>query len=498
MSSKKENNENNNLIKQFSKNFAKSYQSLKISVINDKKEINKLQPKKTKKKKRIDSSKNIDKSLLNSLLEFNFMSSTPQQRKAKSPKNKKVMNQNKKEKSLKLISSKEKNSKKKYDQILSSYKKVQTTTVQSPKYLDEKNKNWINIGSKLSDKSKDNSYLIAKKNCYQNMEIDPFYVRMNKYQKDKDIYVTNIRAKSQAKENSDFLGYPKILKYSLSLIENKYNKNALYQPYQMKEKNIEKNFNYFYNKILKENKSCSFFRTSLRFSQEKFNNFYERKMKWKNEVEKKINNNKLKNEQKLEQIMNKITFKPSLNRHSLKMMEQINNEKECLENKNSKINDSIKNEKNKRKSMDKYKVKIKNIINHFYVDNPNYTNYNINKKKHLMKRNNTCKSLLSRNNKLFYDKEKAKNIRNNFLNLKAKIQRKEINKKDINDNFNNINKYTYIIRKKKKIKKKASKNQNICKLYKINVDSGCAWMNQSFNQINFDSRYKKLIQSSLL
>ena len=99
-----------------------------------------------------EKTKNIDKSLLNSLLEFNFMSSTPQQRKAKSPKNKKVMNQNKKEKSLKLISSKEKNSKKKYDQILSSYKRVQTTTVQSPKYLDEKNKNWINIGSKLSDK----------------------------------------------------------------------------------------------------------------------------------------------------------------------------------------------------------------------------------------------------------------------------------------------------------------------------------------------------------
>ena len=496
MSSKKENNENNNLIKQFSKNFAKSFQSLKISVINDKKD-NKPQPKKNKKKKRIDSSKNIDKSLLNSLLEFNFMSSTPQPRKAKSPKNKKTINHNKKEKSLKLISSKEKNSKKKFDQILSSYKRVQTTTVQSSKYIDEKNKNWINIGSKLSDKPKENNYIIAKKNCYQNMETDPFYVRMNKFQKDKDIYVSNIRAKSQAKENTENFGYPKILKYSLSLIENKYNKNALYQPYQMKEKNIEKNFNYFYNKILKENKSCSFFRTTLNFSQEKFNNFYERKMKWKNDVEKKINNNKIKNEQKLEQIMNELTFKPSLNRNSLKMMNQINNEREYFENKNSKINDSVKNEKNKRKSMDKYKVKIKNIINHFYVDNPNYTNYKLNKKKHLIKRNKTCKYLLSRHKKLLYENEKVQKIKKNFLDLKAKIQRKEINKKDINDNFNNINKYTYIIEKKKKLKKKLSKNQSIYKLYKINVDTGCAWMNQSFNQINFDTKYKKLIQSSL-
>ena len=37
----------------------------------------------------------------------------------------------------------------------------------------------------------------------------------------------------------------------------------------------------------------------------------------------------------------------------------------------------------------------------------------------------------------------------------------------------------------------------MCKLYKINVSTGGAWMNQSFNKINFDKKYKQIIQSSL-
>ena len=38
----------------------------------------------------------------------------------------------------------------------------------------------------------------------------------------------------------------------------------------------------------------------------------------------------------------------------------------------------------------------------------------------------------------------------------------------------------------------------IYELYKINVNDGSAWMQQTLNNIPFDKKYKKLIKKSIL
>ena len=86
--------------------------------------------------------------------------------------------------------------------------------------------------------------------------------------------------------------------------------------------------------------------------------------------------------------------------------------------------------------------------------------------------------------------------------IEKKVELSEENKKVISNEFNSINKYTYIYKKKKKIKKKQKRKKmkdiDIYGFYKINVNSGCAWMHQSFNQINYDKRFKELIKDSIL
>ena len=117
---------------------------------------------------------------------------------------------------------------------------------------------------------------------------------------------------------------------------------------------------------------------------------------------------------------------------------------------------------------------------------------NINKK--LYKNKNMIKKSNS--------KIKTKNRKNEVKKEEEnKAKEEKINKKDINGNFNKINKYTYIFEKNKKIRKKRNEKQkenDIYELYKINVNDGCAWVQQTLNNIPFDKKYKKLIKRSIL
>ena len=99
-------------------------------------------------------------------------------------------------------------------------------------------KRMINFRSKLIDKSKS-----QEKNVQIGLE--PFFDRLSQNKKDKDILLNNIRLKSVEKENLEIKRSPKILPYSLLIIKNKYDKSALYQPNQTKEKYIEKDAKYF-------------------------------------------------------------------------------------------------------------------------------------------------------------------------------------------------------------------------------------------------------------
>ena len=102
------NDKKSNLIKQFSRNFYKSFQSLKIACINNINE-NGSPIKKKKKKQQIESTKNTEnKSLLNCLNELYFLSSTPQQRQYQYSKHKNTINETKNTSYMRIINSSKK------------------------------------------------------------------------------------------------------------------------------------------------------------------------------------------------------------------------------------------------------------------------------------------------------------------------------------------------------------------------------------------------------
>lgn len=482
-----QNTENNNLIKEFSRNIVSNFHALKIANLSNKKENDASKNKKLNKKEVIQPTKLSNKTILDSLNDFNLLSSPPImksrpicQKTMTNPKRKETLNDRK--------SAKKKKIKNKYYPILSSFKGEQTTSIQSN--LETNNDKKLIYKNKISEKSKSKS---REKNSssdkYKSFKLDsePFIERLYQYKENKRKKLNALRQRLMEEESTENKKPSKVLKHSLFLIGKKYNKNSLQKNNEMKEKNIEKNCIEFYARTLPESRSCSFFGKTLNFSIKRFNEFYDNKMKWKNNVEEKIKKNKITKEQIQENTINKLDFKPSLNKKSLNMMKQKNKEKQSGDN---------YDQYNHRESLDKYKIKLKNIINHFYGQNDLYI---FKKKKNIMKRSNTQinistnLNLIKKNNKLERIKPKKKNT---IINKK----RKEENKKNINDNFNDINKYTYILKKKEKFKKKRNKKNkeiDIYAFYRINVSTGCAWMPQSFNQINYNRKYKHLIKESI-
>ena len=426
-----ENDEKNDLVKQFSRNFAKNFNLIRLSSQNNKSD-NESTKKNIRNKEKIDSTKNTDKTFFNSLFDLEYLNFSSKRNRNKFYKDL-LSNKNSKYQSYQNRSP------------LNKYTKFRTSSTHFSYSVKQLNKKIINIASKIKNKSK------SMKKSINKIKIEPIYKGSIKPKKNNERRMKNLRTKFLDKENTDILQRPKISKNSLFIIKNKYDKNALYQPYQMKEKNIEKNFSDFYTKTLKENLSCSFIEKSPNHSLEKYNEFYENKIRWKKDIEEKIKKEKIKKEQNKENIMNNYKFKPLLDKNSLNM------------------------------------VKF------------NRTNTNIN----LFSKNNSTNKI---------NENKKTLLKKNNHNIRTKIQKKEQNKiieeyknkendkTDVNKNFNKINKYTYILQKKKKFRKRNEKQKESDKyeLYKINVNDGCAWMKQTLNNIPYDPKYKKLIKKTVL
>lgn len=496
-----ENTDKNNLIKQISRNIINNFHSIKIISNISNKNISRKIPQKMK-KEMSESTKISNKTLYNSLFEFHFLSNTPKQKENYSANQKTTTNDIRKDSSFKKKSNKPKKYCSKYYPVLSSYKADQTTSVQSSKILNKDKKKIISIQSKLLKKPKsyEKKYISIKNESF--LEVEPFLGRLFFYNEEKKRKMKFLRQKFIEKEKSEYIKRPKILPHSLNLIEQKYNKNSLYQLNQMKEKNLDKKCNDFYIRTLKESRSCSFFGKSFNYSIEKMNIFYENKINWKKGVEKKIKTNKINIEQNQDKMIEKMTFEPSLNKKSLKMMEQKEKEKESsLTDKKGKNNhfNPLKNEGNQIENIDKFKIQLKNIIHHFYDKNDNY---GLNRKKNRVKRNNTQVNVATKMNllKKNIDNKIIYLINNKIKKISDKKQKKEENKTNINNNYDEINKYTYIQKKKRKIRKKPNKKikyNDIPTLYKINVNPGSSWMNGSYNQINYDKKFNSIIQGNI-
>ena len=454
-------NEKNKIIKQFESNIKKCFQNLKIAP-----EFNKPSYKNIKNKKLSKSTKISNKKILNSLFGSDLLPIPKQKGRQKSSNQKSNSNQNKKENSYKNLNKKN-ISILKLDLMFSSQKSHYTTSIKSSQSMKVKKKKIINLKSNCLENTKTNkekNTSMNNKNFFSKIISEPFIKRINKYENNKRINISKFRAKFLKKELSECLKHTKISKSSLHLIEKKYDKNNLYQPFYTKEKNIEKNSKNFFKKTLRENNSYSFGKTQINYSTEKFNEFYEDQINWKKCVEQKRKKEKKDIQHKEEKNINKINLIPSLNKKSLKKINKnLKNEENSLKNKSDKYSGFIKNQnKSKPKEdIDKYKIKLKYILNDFYNNSPNFC---LNKRKSLKKiaqkqinittQYNSYKKFISNKSK-----SKSKNKKRKKLNnIKTKKQKKEKIKNNIDNDFDSINKYTYILKKKQNIRKKRVKN----------------------------------------
>jgi hypothetical protein len=128
-----------------------------------------------------------------------------------------------------------------------------------------------------------------------------------------------------------------------------------------------------------------------------------------------------------------------MNKYSLNMMKKNDNEehKELNIKKIDLYNDKDIEENNKRKSLDKYKAKLKNIINNIYNDNG--FNSNMHKKKIKMKRTNSNINLFNKNmninKKLYKNKNMIKKSNSKIKKINLKSTLNILTKKEIRINM---------------------------------------------------------------
>jgi hypothetical protein len=326
-------------------------------------------------------------------------------------------------------------------------------------------------------------------------------------QRKKGFHINDIRSKSLKSKYTDFNNTSHFHKKSLICISSikrrpLYQKRPLYE-----EKNIEKNFKEFYNRALKENQTNSLIKYSPCDEMnldEKYNNFYKDKIKWKENVDKKNNIRKLKMEQIYESFIDGLSFKPKLNKNSLYMANKMKRKSNNLI-----YNINYYEEGHEREAINKYKIKLKPAINNAY----NYNDHN----SYLNKRNQRLKRTLSEIiiNKKNKKNSKAKSINKNYkINYKLgeKKFRKQksnisIKEQNINNHLNNIQKMKHINQNdnynnlKKKIillKNDSCKGNPKPELYKLNIRKGTAWNQDIINEIIIDNKFDEFIQKEFL
>ena len=477
-----EDNNKNKEINDFSNNFNKCYKNLKDSQEknNSNKRSNSTEDEEKNKllNKSNKSKKKPNKSIIfnNSLAEFdliNFTNKNTSKRKIQSNRKSPLKLNN----YLYLSSSSR-------DNLISfsNPMMVQTTTVQSAqiqnlknKYLDPKSRK-----SELNSKSLKN----LKKCSFSQNKFDSFLERVKESQKKKELHLHKIRCKSLENEKTETNVFPKINKKSLTLLKNS-NRKPLYQKQPINEEpNIENNFQDFYAKTLKESQSCKIFEKSMKKNNndenDKYNKFYEDKIKWKNKVEQKIKNRKLKINEQFEDYIDNFPFKPHLDKNSINIANKLNRQKSTQ----NLTNNNFFETGNDRGALNKFKAKLKPIISNFN-NNHNYIPM-INKKNRIIKRN---LSEIILNNKKNNDKEKNKN-KNKQINNKKKAklnyklnEKKYSNKKQIKDEDEINGKDSYLLKQLNKTQTKKNITNTKTDLYKLNIRPGTAWNQEVINKI---------------
>ena len=483
-----EKEEKNNIINEYSKNFNKFYHRLKFpknSKINSSEKIkndsNNMPNSTTLKTNKSNNPFSF------SLFELDFEADyTPIKKKKKCSLQKTKMI---KENNLNL--SNEENN------LFSSKRKPSKVNTQSTKIKKLKN-NHMNSFS-LQSKSKNAENL--------NQDFDIFLEKEKVQQRKKGFHINDIRSKSLESKSNDFNNTSQFNKKSFVCISS-IKRRPLYQKRPLdEEKNLEKNYKEFYNRALKENQTNSLIKYSpcdeMNLN-EKYNKFYKDKIIWKENVEKKNNIRKLKMEQKYESFIDGFSFKPKLNKNSLYLANKLKRKS------NNFIYNIIYYEYgHEREAIDKFKIKIKPMIDNAYNCN-DHIPY-LNKRNQGLKRT-LSEIIISKKNK---KNSKAKNINKNYkINYKLGEKKfgkqksnssiKEQNKKNDLNNFkkmkiiNQNEKYHNFEKKINLLKNGNCKGNPKPELYKLNIRKGSAWNQDVINEIVIDNKFDEFIQKEFL
>ena len=499
--SRNENTENtqNNEINNFSRNFNKYYQKLINFQENNNKYNNNnslIKEKKINNKKSNTTIKeNKNNSLINSLFEFDLINNNhisqnqniknDSQPKVKQTKKSPVITNN----SFLILS----NSSRDY-YISSTNVPVQTTTVQSSQIKNLKNK-YLN-SKKKTKLIKSKTMKNLKKCSFSQTKFESFLERTKERQKKKEFHLNNMKCKSLENEISEMNTHPEISKKSLKLLKNNKARKPLYQQKPLiEENNLDKNFKNFYNKTLRENQTNTF---NEKYKMHKmknnlkdiYNKFYEDKIKWKKFVEQKTKNRKLNIEQENEEFIETFPFKPHINKTSLDIVKKLNRNRSI---ENFGFNNFYENG-NERESLDKFKAKLKPIINDYYNYKNNYPK--IRKKYKILKKNlseinihqiiksDRDSNEINKNNRINKNKLNKKKPKINYKLTEKKYLNYKNKDKLKNDELFNLNGKDYYLLKQlertKNTKKVKNKGED---LYKLNIRPGTAWNKDTINKI---------------
>ena len=433
--------------------------------------------------KNTTSNNNSNQSFLNPLIEFEFLYSDSHL--------KKKINKNKNEKNT--------NKTKNY------------TTLNNTSFnIDQKNsfdskfdKKLIKL--KLNDKRNKNKRSSIQNKLKKNIShngFDIFLQRVKLYQMKKERNIKNMRSESLKNEFSEIMNHPSISDNSL-LILKKIKREPLYQKKPLiEEKSLDKKFNSFYLKNFDDanNNYSTIVKSPIKNKtiDEKFSKFYEEKMKWKKNIELINNAQRDYRRQRCEEKIKNNFFTPLLDKNSIKIVNKMNRYKSIDYDMDIISTYYCENEK---ELINKFKIKLKPIINNYYNNNKKHTN----KRSAFLQRTKSdiFRKRIYHNydfeNKQIVNKKKYKlNYKINEKKYKTvrKKEKKDENSKTTNKKDKNERSKDYDLRMKikqlqkiKEVKKKG--------LYKLNIQQGTAWNQEAINNIYPRSNINYIIEGLL-
>ena len=358
---------------------------------------------------------------------------------------------------------------------------------------------------------------------------DSFWKKVKSYIDKKNEHLSQLTYKIQLRnEQSEKNSFTKIKLNKTSILLYPKCRKPLYIYKNINDKSLNKNLHHFYQYHQKErsninnsNKSVSKTKKSINYiynedeknyeNENRYREFYEQKLLWLKKKEDKIRIRKKYLDKKDKIYMDSFSFKPHIDKQSIKLIKQRNSFLSFLEHKLSTDINTESFTVNKNDIYQKYLVTIKPYMSFYYERNspfykrnkkqfitPNKSNKSINIGMIHINKGNNIKLIQEKNTNKEEEKDKDKNINNikkNIFNIfkpdkkytriknnKEKEENNKENKKDKTQKkhlwWNEINN----INNKQNKKGKSNSNYNYG-LYKVNVRENSSWNRICINNI---------------